>query len=421
MRAPGAGNNLEEDMRSRSPVALLMVIDAAGLSTIGHLLKNYWKTLKLPNLSRLGLGEIVAPEFRRRFSPVRAGRAYAAALNQVSATADSLVGHREMVGVLDSRTYALFDGGFPAKYIAELEKRIGRGTFFNKMAAGMEAIELNAAEHERTGKPIVYASKCDPLIQLAMNEAVIPVAEQHRIADVAFSLAMEMKVPVTRAIARAYVRTPAGGIARTSNRHDAVLPIGQRTLVDILRDNNIWTVAVGKTSDLVNTAYHARIKLAHECFIDPALGLRFVNQGKSDTNPYSVQGIINALDETRSVYRPRGTFIFANLVDTDSVYGHTRDIVGAVKAIEEIDRIIPLLEGRLAKGDLFMITADHGMEHRADYGYHSNEPLPFIASRKGYDRGLGGLKTGVCPGLTDIGHVTAQLFGLEKEYREIIR
>jgi phosphopentomutase len=408
-------------MRSRSPVALLLVIDAAGLSTIGHLLTHYWKQLKLPNLSRLGLGDIVAPEFRRRFSPRSAGRSYAAALNQASATADSLVGHREMVGVLDSRTYALFNGGFPEKYIAELERRIGRGTFFNKMAAGMEAIELNAAEHERTGKPIVYASKCDPLIQLAMNEAVIPVEEQHKIADTAFSLAMEMGVPVTRAIARCYIRTAAGGIVRTSNRHDAVLPIGQKTLVDILRDNNVWTVAVGKTSDLVNTAYHARIKLAHESFIDPSLGLKFVHPGKSDTNPYSVQGTVNALTGARNIYRPRGTFIFTNLVDTDSVYGHTRDISGAVRAIEEIDRILPLFESRLEKGDLFMITADHGMEHRADYGYHSNEPLPFIAARKGFDRGLGGLKTGVCPGLTDIGHVTAQLFGLEKEYRGIIK
>ena len=408
-------------MRSKAPVALLLVIDAVGISTVEHLLKNYPKKVKLPNLSRLGLGEIVSPEFKRRFAPGYAARSYSVALEQVSATADSLVGHREMMGVLDDRTYDLFNDGFPENYLAELEKRIGRGTFFNKMAAGLEAIELNAEEHERTGKPIVYASKCDPLIQLAMNEAVIPVGEQHKISETAFALAMEMGIPITRAIARSYIKTSGGEIVRTSNRHDAVLPIGQKTLVDVLRDNNVWTVAVGKTSDLVNTAYNARIKLTHRSFIDPSLGLRFVHPGKKDTNPYSVQGTINALAGAKSIYRPRGTFIFTNLVDTDSVYGHTRDVAGAVKAIEEIDRIIPLFESRLDKGDLFMITADHGMAHKPDYGYHSNEPLPFIAVRKGYDRKLGGLKTGVCPGLTDIGNVTAQLFGLEKEYRGIIR
>ena len=408
-------------MKSNSPAALLLVIDAVGISTIEHLLRNCDKKIKLPNLSRLGLGKIVSPEFKPRFSPPYAGKAYAAAVDQASATADSLVGHREMMGVLDDRTYDLFNDGFPKKYLAELERRIGRKTFFNKMAAGMEAIELNAAEHERTGSPIAYASKCDPLIQLAMNEAVIPVAEQHKIAETAFALAMEMGIPITRAIARAYIKNADGDIVRTSNRHDAVLPIGQRTLVDILRDNNIWTVAVGKTSDLVNTAYHAKVKLNHEMFIDPSLGLRFVHPGKKDTNPYCIQGAINALAGAKHIYRPKGTFIFTNLVDTDSVYGHTRDIAGAVRSIEEIDRVIPLFESRLDKGDLLIITADHGMEHKEDYGYHSREPLPFIAARKGYDAKLGGLKTGLCPGLTDIGHVTAQLFGVQKEYRAIIK
>ena len=405
----------------KSPVALLLVIDAVGITTIEHLLANYDKKISLPNLSRLGLGEIVGPRFRSRFQPAKAGQSYAAAVTQASATADSLVGHREMMGVLDDRTYDLFNDGFPKKYIVELEKRIGRKTFFNRMAAGMEAIELNAVEHERTGKPIAYASKCDPLIQFAMNEAVIPVAEQHKIADTAFALALETGLPITRAIARSYIRSADGDIVRTSNRHDAVLPIGQDTLVDILREHNVWTVAVGKTSDLVNSAYHARVKLNHEMFIDPALGLRFVHPKRKDTNPYSIQGTINALAGAKHIYRPKGTFIFANLVDTDSVYGHTRDIPGAVKSIMEIDRVIPLFESRLDKGDLFIITADHGMAHKEDYGYHSKEPLPFIAARKGYDGKLGGLKTGVCPGLSDIGHVTAQLFGVQKEYLGIVK
>jgi len=183
--------------------ALLLVIDAVGLSTLEYLLSKYPGKVKLPNLSRLGLGDILLPEFKKRLGK-SGGKAYAARVEQVSATADSLVGHREMMGVVDHRTYDLFDDGFDRKYLAALEKRIGRKTFFNKMAGGLEAIELNAVEHERTGKPIAYASKCDPLIQLAMNEAVIPVHEQHKIADIAFALAMEMGIPITRAIARSY-------------------------------------------------------------------------------------------------------------------------------------------------------------------------------------------------------------------------
>ncbi|MDA8242606.1 MAG: hypothetical protein M0025_00590 [Elusimicrobia bacterium] len=407
-------------MKHAQRTGLLIVIDAVGLSTLEYLLSKYPGKVKLPNLSRLGLGEIVLPEFRKRLGKT-GGKSYAARVSQVSATADSLVGHREMMGVVDHRTYDLFPDGFRRDYLEELERRIGRKTFYNKMAGGMEAIELNAEEHERTGRPIAYASKCDPLIQLAMNESVIPVAEQHKIAETAFALAMEMKIPITRAIARAYVRNEQGEIIRTSNRHDAVLPIGQRTLVDVMNAAAVWTVAVGKTADLVNTSYRAKIKLNSEVYLDPSLKLRFVHPKRKDTNPFSIQGTVNALEAAHAVYRPKGTFIFTNLVDTDSVYGHTRDVEGALKSLEEIDRCLPLIEKHMAKGDLLAITADHGMLHREDYGYHNNEPLPFIACRKGGDRKLGGLKTGLMPGLTDIGSLFAQYFGLRKEYAAIVR
>lgn len=403
-----------------SPVALIMVIDALGLTTLEYLLKKCPQKVNLPNFSKMGLGDIVSPEYKSRFSPAADGKSFAKRIQQVSATADSLIGHREMMGVVDHRTYNLFPNGFDKKFLAELEKRIGRKVFFNRMAGGMEAIELNADEHERTGMPIAYASKCDPLIQFAMNENIIPVSEQLRIADTAFALACEMGIPITRAIARPYIRNSNGEIIRTSNRHDAVLPIGQTTLVDILRDNDVWTIAVGKTSDLVNTTYHSKIKLNKEVYLDPELGLRFAHPKRKDTNPFCIQGTVNALNESHNVYRPKGTFIFTNLVDTDSVYGHTRDAQGALKSLEEIDRTLPIITDSMENGDLLMITADHGMEHREDYGYHSNEPVPFIAMRKNTE-GLGGLRTGVTPGLTDMGNVIAQYFDVEKKYQEIIK
>ena len=114
-------------MKNKTPIALVMVLDAVGLSTIEYLLKNYDKEIKMPNLSRLGLGKIIAPEFEKRFGLSGAALSsdgsfenismnYAARINQVSATADSLVGHREMMGILDDRTYDLFYDGFSQEY-----------------------------------------------------------------------------------------------------------------------------------------------------------------------------------------------------------------------------------------------------------------------------------------------------------------
>lgn len=123
----------------KSPVALMIVIDAMGLSTLEFLLGKTQRNVNLPNLSKMGLGNIVLPEFRNRFGEAD-GKSFAKRIQQVSATADSLIGHREMMGVVDHRTYNLFPNGFDPKFLAELEKRTGHKSFFNKMAGGVEAI-----------------------------------------------------------------------------------------------------------------------------------------------------------------------------------------------------------------------------------------------------------------------------------------
>ncbi len=396
---------------------LLLVVDAVGAQTLDFLLDQHPGKLKLSNFSRLGLGRIVARRHRQRLG--RDGRKTCAMrLKQASASADSVIGHREMVGIVDPSTYGLFPNGFRWDFIAALEKRIGRKTIFNKMAGGMEAIELNAAAHEKTGHPIVYASKCDPLVQIAMNEAVIPVKEQHAIADCAFELAREMGIPITRVIARAYVRSAEGDIVRTANRHDKVLPMRGKTLVDVMYARDVWTAAVGKTCDLVNTAYHERIKLTRPTFLDPGLRLRFMHPKKKDTNPYTIQGTVNVLAEAAAVYRPGGTFVFTNLVDADSLYGHTRDVAGALRCLEGVDEALPLFEARLRKGDLLIITADHGMQHREDYGYHNKEELPLIVERIGFGADLGGIKVGPGKSLCEVGHIAAQVLGCAKDYEE---
>ncbi|MBI5882960.1 MAG: hypothetical protein HZB91_07645 [Elusimicrobia bacterium] len=401
---------------AKKPIVLLAVLDAVGLTTLEYLLRSHKGKVRFPNLSRLGLGRLVAPDLKSRFGR-DAGRSLAAAVDQASASADSVIGHREMVGIVDGRTYGLFPEGFPPDFIADLETRIGRKTIYNRMAGGIEAIEANAAEHARTGRPIVYASKCDPVIQVAMDEAVIPVREQHAIGDAAFELARKRGIPVTRCIARAYVRSAGGEVARTPNRHDTVIPMDARTLVDVLSDARVWTVAVGKTSDLVNTRYHDALKLTDRAFLDPGLGLRFVHPKGKDTNPFVTQGVINALAAARASYRPNGTFIFSNFVDCDSLYGHTRDVSGALASIAEFDRVLPLLERGLGPGGLLILTADHGMEHRPDYGYHHKEPLPLIIERVGGRASRQFRVPRISEGLTGIGRLVAEEFGCGKAYR----
>jgi len=395
------------------PTVLLMVLDAVGVTTLEYLLAHSARKVHLPHLCEMGLGTVLSEKLSDQAAP-RPQAPLAVALTQASAYPDSTIGHREMVGVIDPRTYQLFPNGFPARVVRALEKEIGRGVMFNRMAGGMEAIDKNRELHEKTGRPILYASKCDPVLQLAMNEEIIPVREQHRIVDASFALALRMGVKITRAIGRSYVMRD-GAVFRTPNRHDCTLPLEKPTLIGIARGRGVRTVSVGKAAELVGADFDDVIKLTDPKLLDPALGFRFVDRKNRDTNPYSIQGTINALIAARNISRPRGTFIFANCVDADSLFGHTRDVDGALRSIEEFDRMMPRITRLLAPGDMIMITADHGMEHREDYGYHSLEPVPMLASVMGAPFDLDLFRRGT---LALAGYLAAQIFGCAEEYVE---
>ena len=45
------------------------------------------------------------------------------------------------------------------------------------------------------------------------------------------------------------------------------------------------------------------------------------------------------------------------------------------------------------------------MAHKADYGYHNNEPLPLFAKRFGSDAKLGGINPGAGKTLADVGYM----------------
>ncbi len=399
-----------------SPTIVTLVLDAIGVQTLEYLLDNYTGRVDLPNLQMLGLGNILEKKFNHVI-PLNPDAHLAARVDQASASADSVIGHREMVGVRNPNTYALFYRGFPPEYVAKLEKRIGRKLIFNKMSGGTDAIEQNWQEHEATGSPILYASDCDPIAQFAMNEAVIPIKEQKNIADAALALAIEMGVGITRAIARPYVNDGTTR-TRTNNRHDATIPLQERTLLDILYEQGVWTFGVGKIGELVPAASLINLKISKKGLLDPNYGFKFVHpDGKKDTNPYSAQATLNAIAATKAIYAPNGVFIFANFVDTDSVYGHESDVTGSIASLTEFDRVLGTIIGNLDSGDIVVVTADHGMQHKAkgNRGHHRVEPLPLLVMRIDYNN-LGDIHLGQKRTLGEVGYVVAQAFKCKEQY-----
>jgi phosphopentomutase len=73
-------------------------------------------------------------------------------------------------------------------------------------------------------------------------------------------------------------------------------------------------------------------------------------------------------------------FIFTNLVDFDSKYGHRNDAPGYAKALETFDGELAVLLGQLRHDDLLFITADHGCDPTDISTDHTREYVPLIVA-----------------------------------------
>jgi phosphopentomutase len=75
--------------------------------------------------------------------------------------------------------------------------------------------------------------------------------------------------------------------------------------------------------------------------------------------------------------------VFANLVETDQVYGHRHDVEGFHDALKEIDAALGEWLGLLRGDDLLILTADHGVDPNAPHTDHTREYSPLLARFRG--------------------------------------
>src|SRR5258707_15493874 len=123
-----------------------------------------------------------------------------------SAGKDSTTGHWEICGVLLEKAFRTYPHGFAVPLLDDFARRTGRGWLGNKAASGTAIIDALGAEHERTGKWIVYTS-ADSVFQVAAHEQTVPPAA----LDPACTVAREIVVgqdPLSRASARPFAGNP---------------------------------------------------------------------------------------------------------------------------------------------------------------------------------------------------------------------
>ena len=103
-------------------------------------------------------------------------------------------------------------------------------------------------------------------------------------------------------------------------------------------------------------------------------------------------------------------FLFVNLVDFDSKYGHRRDAVGYGKCIEEFDARLPEILDALGEEDILMITADHGNDPAAEGTDHTREYVPVLVYGKNCKKSV---NLGIRESFADVGATVADILNVK--------
>ncbi len=353
----------------------------AAADTLRHVAE-YCGGLDLPNLARLGLGNIaplagVAPAS----IPVAAyGR-----MLEASAGKDSTTGHWEIAGLIQRRPFPSYPQGFPTEIINSISQALGVELIGNVAASGTEILRELGEEHCRSGCPIVYTS-VDSVFQIAAHEEVISVERLYEICRTVRQLLDPYRI--SRVIARPFVGEGANTFKRTSRRRDFSLQPNGLTLLDKFVAAGLEVFGVGKTSDL---------------FAGRGISRSF----KSHSNAEGMEQTLAALSSLN-----RG-LVFTNLVDFDMLYGHRLDADGFGRALEAFDRWLPHLLAALQPDDLLIITADHGCDPTTPGTDHSRESVPLLCW---HPRLTAGQSLGVRQSFADIAATIAELYGLSVEH-----
>jgi phosphopentomutase len=158
---------------------------------------------------------------------------------------------------------------------------------------------------------------------------------------------------VGRVIARPFSGAD-GGFRRTEGRRDFALAPPGRSYLQELEAAGVEVHGVGKIGDL------------------------FAGVGVTRSHP----GAINerALESVEALLGEleRG-LVFANLIETDQVYGHRKDVLGFEQALRRIDARLASWLGLLRTQDLLIVTADHGVDPAHPGTDHTREYAPLLA------------------------------------------
>ncbi len=386
--------------------AIILVIDGFGLghapdaqafgdinaNTFANLAEQFQqsknRSLKLPNLSKLGLVKACEQASNRTLAvePEALSKGAFGYAAEISTGKDTPSGHWEMAGVpvlFDWTYFSDKKNSFSPALIAQINQVTGYSDMLgNCHASGTNIIADLGEQHIKTGSPICYTSG-DSVFQVAAHEEHFGLENLYRYCEQVREILDPMNIG--RVIARPFIGESSADFERTGNRRDySVLPPAT-TVLEKLTKVGGTVISVGKIADI------------------------FAHQGISITT--KATGIPALLDSTLAHIEtaPDNSIIFTNLVNFDQDFGHRRDPVGFGEALEYFDIRLAEFLNQMADDDLLLLTADHGCDPTWPGNDHTREFVPVLA----YHNRIQSINLGQRNTFADLGQTLASLFELE--------
>ncbi len=353
-----------------------------GSDTLGNIAR-FMKGLNVPNLERMGLGNIhdvqgVEAQQNDQFAYGK--------MEEASASKDTMTGHWELMGLyLDERFLTFTETGFPQELLDELTKRTGHKIIGNYSASGTEIIKELGERHMETGEMIVYTS-ADSVLQIAAHEETFGLDELYTVSKIAREITMKPEWRVGRIIARPFIGDNANNFTRTANRHDYALKPFGKTALDHLKEGGFDVISVGKIIDIFD-------------------GEGITDSNRTVSNEDGMNQTIQLMD------RDFTGLMFTNLVDFDALWGHRRDPQGYGDGIEAFDSQLGELLEKVTENDLLIITADHGNDPTFTGTDHTREYVPLLLYSP---RLSGSIDLGTRKTFADLGQTICDNFNVRK-------
>lgn len=347
-----------------------------GSNTLFHIAENV-DNFSLPNLSKLGLGEILQVKNIRQ--PDKVIGIYGK-MQEKSKGKDTTDGHWEMSGDILYQALPTFPNGFPKELMDKFMQVTGvKGYLGNKVASGTQIIMELGEEHLKTRFPIVYTS-ADSVFQIAAHEAIFPIEQQYEICEKTRAL-LTGKYRLGRVIARPFIGKP-GNFTRTERRRDYSLMPPDGILTDVVSKAGKQVIGIGKIEDIFNH--------------------------KGLTQSFHTENSTTGIAKIKELIEQDNFsgLVFANLVDFDMLYGHRRDVAGYYHALVQFDKALGEYLPLLKDTDALFITADHGNDPTFKGTDHTREYVPVLGYSKQFKQSV---NIGIRQTFADLGQTIAEM------------